>query len=82
MEPIHRPRRSCSTCRTPIAPDTTYWRCSVATCNSGRTKLRFCSPKCFEVHVPTARHRSARPIAETSGTTGPSVATEVPAAQR
>lgn len=49
----------CATCRKPIAPGVTYVRCTVASCNTGRQKLRFCGPTCWEKHVPTARHRNA-----------------------
>lgn len=49
----------CATCRKPIAPGATYVRCSVASCNTGRMKLRFCGKACWEKHVPTARHRNA-----------------------
>lgn len=49
----------CSTCRAPIEEGTTYYRCSVSSCNSGRMKLRFCSAACWDAHIPTARHRNA-----------------------
>ena len=50
---------ACATCRKLIAPGARYVRCSVASCNTGRQKLRFCNPRCWEAHVPTARHRNA-----------------------
>ena len=50
---------TCATCRKAIAPGETRVRCTVASCNTGRLKLRFCSHKCWEAHVPTARHRKA-----------------------
>jgi LSD1 subclass zinc finger protein len=49
----------CSMCRKPIAYGGKLIRCSVSTCNSGRIKLIFCSPGCWDSHLPTARHRSA-----------------------
>jgi len=49
----------CATCRKPIALGATYVRCTVASCNTGRMKLRFCTKTCWEKHVPTARHRNA-----------------------
>jgi LSD1 subclass zinc finger protein len=49
----------CATCRKLIPPGTSAIRCTVASCNTGRLKLRFCSVKCWEKHVPTARHRKA-----------------------
>ena len=45
-------------CRRPL-PDRPRYRCSVAACNAGRLRLRFCSEACFERHIPTARHRKA-----------------------
>jgi hypothetical protein len=49
-------------CREPIAPDRSHFRCSVSSCNSGRLKLIFCSPGCFDAHIPTARHKNAAAI--------------------
>ncbi|HVK74838.1 MAG TPA: hypothetical protein VM734_16025 [Kofleriaceae bacterium] len=49
----------CATCRKAIAADARYVRCTVASCNTGRMKLRFCNEKCWQAHVPTARHRQA-----------------------
>jgi hypothetical protein len=57
----------CATCRKLIALGATAYRCSVASCNAGRMKLRFCSIACWEKHVPTARHRNASWIAEDKG---------------
>ena len=58
---------SCATCRKAIAADSRWWRCTVASCNTGRLKLRFCSQKCWEAHVPTARHRKAGFVEEGPG---------------
>jgi hypothetical protein len=55
-------------CRAPIPPGTRYLRCSVASCNAGRLKLRFCSVACFDAHIPTARHRQASYVEETAST--------------
>lgn len=49
----------CSMCRKQIARGKTLIRCSVSTCNSGRVKLVFCSPSCWDSHLPGARHRTA-----------------------
>jgi LSD1 subclass zinc finger protein len=49
----------CATCRKLIPMGTQTIRCTVASCNTGRMKLRFCSVVCWEKHVPTARHRKA-----------------------
>jgi LSD1 subclass zinc finger protein len=54
----------CATCRKLIAPGTRYVRCTVASCNTGRLKLRFCTRVCWEAHVPTARHRNASFVVE------------------
>lgn len=62
----------CATCRKLIALGATAYRCSVASCNAGRMKLRFCSVACWEKHVPTARHRKANWIAEEKAGSGAS----------
>jgi LSD1 subclass zinc finger protein len=54
----------CATCRKLIPPGTNAIRCTVASCNTGRMKLRFCSATCWEKHVPTARHRNASYVVE------------------
>ncbi len=51
--------RLCSSCRQPLSFESTYYTCSVSTCNRKRTGLSFCSVACFEAHVPGARHREA-----------------------
>jgi histone H3/H4 len=51
--------RVCSTCRKEIGFEQTWYRCSVSTCNRGRTALFFCSVGCFSAHVPVVRHRDA-----------------------
>ena len=55
---------TCATCRRVIAPGTPALRCTVASCNTGRQKLRFCSERCWSAHVPTARHRKAGFVVE------------------
>jgi LSD1 subclass zinc finger protein len=60
----------CATCRKLIPPGTSAIRCSVASCNTGRLKLRFCSVGCWEKHVPTARHRKAAYTVEAPGSSG------------
>ncbi len=49
----------CSICRAPIRMGTKLVLCTVSTCNSGKRKLVFCSPGCWDAHLPTARHRDA-----------------------
>jgi hypothetical protein len=56
----------CSMCRKPIAVGARVIKCSVSTCNSGRVKLVFCSPSCWDSHLPGARHRSAYFTEETA----------------
>lgn len=51
-------------CRKPIAMGVKYFRCSVTACNAGRMKLVFCTPACWDAHLPTARHRSASYLEE------------------
>jgi LSD1 subclass zinc finger protein len=62
----------CATCRKLIAPGARYVRCTVASCNTGRLKLRFCSEGCWQAHVPTARHRKAAWVSEGGGEGGDS----------
>jgi hypothetical protein len=54
--------RKCSSCKNPIALGARYYRCSVSTCNSPRTGYAFCSVPCWEVHLPSARHKDAAAI--------------------
>lgn len=49
----------CSTCKKPIGFRTSYYACSVSTCNRKRIGLFFCSVPCWDAHVPEARHRDA-----------------------
>lgn len=51
--------RRCSSCKSEIGFDRDYWTCSVSTCNRKRTGLLFCSVRCWEAHLPIARHRDA-----------------------
>lgn len=54
--------RKCSSCKKPIGFNARYYTCSVSTCNSQRTGYTFCSVPCFEVHLPSARHKDAAAI--------------------
>jgi hypothetical protein len=56
--------RRCSACKNDIELGAIYWVCSVSTCNRVRTALFFCSVDCWEVHLPTERHREAWAIEE------------------
>lgn len=51
--------RLCSSCKKELPFESTYYACSVSTCNRKRMALTFCSLPCFEAHVPTVRHREA-----------------------
>jgi len=51
--------RRCSSCKSQIAFGARYWTCSVSTCNRKGTDFVFCSVPCWEIHVPTLRHREA-----------------------
>lgn len=58
--------RRCNACKKPIAVGSTYWACSVSTCNRKRTGLVFCSVTCWEVHLPGAKHRKAWAVERTA----------------
>lgn len=49
----------CSMCGKELHKGDTYYKCTVSTCNRKRTGLKFCSPACWDAHLPTARHRDA-----------------------
>ena len=57
----------CCMCGKPIHTGETFYRCTVSACNSGRLKLVFCSPGCWDAHLPTARHRKAACTEHTAG---------------
>ena len=58
--------KTCTSCRKAIDYSTTYWECSVSTCNRKRLGLFFCSVACWDAHVPDARHREAWAIEKRS----------------
>lgn len=49
----------CSMCKKDIPNGGKYLLCTVSTCNKRRLPLYFCSPGCWDAHLPEARHRSA-----------------------
>jgi histone H3/H4 len=49
----------CSSCKKELPFESQYYLCSVSTCQRKRTGLYFCSPACFEAHLPMMRHRDA-----------------------
>lgn len=59
MDPVRSYFRLCSSCKRELPFESTYFTCSVSTCNRKRTGLTFCSLPCFEAHVPIIRHREA-----------------------
>jgi len=61
--------RRCSACKQPIELGAIHYVCSVSTCNRARTALAFCSVDCWEIHLPTERHREAWAIEERAPTT-------------
>ena len=69
--------RRCNACKNPIEFRTTYWVCSVSTCNRKRTGMAFCSVTCWEIHLPVANHREAWAIEKQAPTSAES---EPPAA--
>lgn len=68
MEEASRWRR-CSACKEPIGFAALHWVCSVSTCNRKRTGMVFCTPDCWEVHLPTMNHREAWAVEKTSPAT-------------
>jgi histone H3/H4 len=54
--------KKCSSCKKPISFGAKYYVCSVSTCNGQRTGYVFCGVPCFEVHLPSARHKDAAAI--------------------
>lgn len=61
--------KKCSSCKKDINLGAKYYCCSVSTCNGQRTGYVFCSVPCFEVHLPTARHKDAAAIEMKAPTT-------------
>lgn len=59
----------CSACKREIGLGAVYWVCSVSTCNRARTALFFCSVDCWEIHLPTERHRDAWAVEKRAPTT-------------
>lgn len=58
--------KNCTSCRKAIDFATTYWECSVSTCNRKRLGLYFCTVSCWDAHLPEARHREAWAIEKRS----------------
>src|SRR5438128_707977 len=47
----------CSVCKGEIKWASTWYKCTVSTCNRTRIALLFCSTDCWDSHLPEARHR-------------------------
>lgn len=62
LNPQENHWKKCSSCKKPLGFNVKYYTCSVSTCNGQRTGYVFCSVPCFEVHLPSARHKSAAAI--------------------
>lgn len=58
--------RKCSSCKKSIGFQSSYYICSVSTCNGLRTGYVFCTVTCWERHLPGARHRDAAAIEKNS----------------
>ncbi len=56
--------KRCSSCKKEIAFEAPYQKCSVTTCNSGKTALFFCSVPCWDSHLGVANHRSSEACEE------------------
>jgi histone H3/H4 len=59
MESASSHWRPCSSCKTPIAFEKTYWVCNISTCNRKRTGLVFCSVECWDTHLGVVYHRES-----------------------
>jgi histone H3/H4 len=62
--------KKCSSCKKEISFSTKYYECSVSTCVGERKGYVFCSVPCWEVHLPTARHKDAAAIEMKAPATG------------
>ena len=51
--------KQCNTCKGDIDFGDDYFVCSVSTCQRKATDFSFCSPECWDAHVPLFRHRDA-----------------------
>lgn len=59
MDPVSAHWRPCSSCKAPIAFETTYWVCNISTCNRKRTGFVFCSVECWDTHLGVVYHRES-----------------------
>ncbi len=60
--------KTCSSCKKEIPFGGAYQKCSVSTCNSGKTALFFCSVACWDSHLGFARHRESAALEERAPT--------------
>lgn len=51
--------RRCSVCKDEIGLGESYFSCSVTTCNKVGRESVFCSPACWDAHVPVMNHKEA-----------------------
>ena len=61
--------RRCSACKEWMGFAKLHWVCSVSTCNRKRTGMVFCTPDCWEVHLPIMNHREAWAVEKISPAT-------------
>lgn len=67
--------RRCSSCKHDIGFETTFWVCSVSTCNRKRTGLAFCTTECWDAHLGFVNHRECWAIEKRSPSAGGSAPT-------
>jgi hypothetical protein len=51
--------RKCSVCKKEIPFNSTYYVCSVSSCNKKRAPTQFCSVSCWDAHNAVLNHMSA-----------------------
>lgn len=60
--------RKCSVCKKEIPFNSTYYVCSVSSCNKKRSPTQFCSVSCWDAHNAVMNHMSAGADEEKSPT--------------
>lgn len=51
--------RKCVVCKNEINFSTTYFKCSVSSCDKKRSPAQFCSVDCWDIHRSIMSHKSA-----------------------
>ncbi|MEN8182989.1 MAG: hypothetical protein ABFS46_10690 [Myxococcota bacterium] len=70
MDDSHSHWRPCSSCKTSIGFEKTYWVCNVSTCNRKRTGLVFCAVECWDSHLGVVNHRESFALERRSPSAG------------